>query len=402
MQVIAALIVLCVACAASSQQMIYSFAADWLRGSNPMGGLIRDGAGNLYGTTRDGGASSKGTVFKLSLQGGVWKETVLYSFKGYNYKDGSAPVAPLIFDKAGNLYGTTNTGGTADRGTAFQLSPDGNGGWTETVLHSFYGAIGTYPAAGLVIDATGSLYGTTLAGGNSSCVLNNGSGCGTVFRLKKNLTGKWNVKVLPSFSGQPDGAGPTAAGLAVSSAGSLYGITLYGGVSNAGAAFKLVRVGTTWTYSVIYSFAAGANGTGRDSLVLGKAGNLYGTGGAGGQTDDRIVFKLTPKNGTWTESVLHTFGAPGDGIHPIAVTLDSAGNLYGATLSDGVSSDGVVYKLTPTPSGPWTETILYTFPLNNTGPFPDAPLTWNASQTRLFITAVASDQSAGTVYEVTP
>src|SRR5260370_32758236 len=232
MQVIAALIVLCVACAASSQQMIYSFPSDWLSGSNPMGGLIRDAAGNLYGTTRDGGASSKGTVFKLSLQAGVWKETVLYSCKGYKDKDGSAAVAPLIFDKAGNLYGTTNTGGTADRGTAFQLSPDGNGGWTETVLHSFYGAIGTYPAAGLVIDATGSLYGTTLAGGNSSCVLNNGSGCGTVFRLKKNLTGKWNVKVLHSFSGQPDGAGPRAAGLGSDTAGRLYRLHLLADVAN--------------------------------------------------------------------------------------------------------------------------------------------------------------------------
>src|SRR5258708_7431984 len=185
MQVIATLIVLCAACAASSQQMIYTFPSNGLSGGNPMGGLIRDAAGNLYGTTRDGGASSKGTVFKLSLQGGVWKETVLYSFKGYNYKDGSLPVAALVFDKAGNLYGTTGNGGTADRGTAFQLSPAGNGGWTETVLHSFYGAIGTYPQPVLPIDSAGSLYGTTIAGGDSSCILNNGSGCGTVFRLKK-------------------------------------------------------------------------------------------------------------------------------------------------------------------------------------------------------------------------
>src|SRR5260221_6067942 len=207
MQVIATLIVLCAACAAWSQQTIYTFPSNWLGGANPGGGLIRDAAGNLYGTTRDGGASSNGTVFRLSLQGGVCKETVLYSFKGYNYKDGSLPVATLVFDKAGNLYGTTGNVGTADAGTAFQLSPDGNGGWTETVLHSFYGAIGTYPQAGLVIDAAGSLYGTTIAGGDSSCVLNNGSGCGTVFRLKKNLTGTWNVKGLHSFSGQPDGAG---------------------------------------------------------------------------------------------------------------------------------------------------------------------------------------------------
>ena len=401
MQVIATLIVLCAACAASSQQMIYTFPSNGLSGGNPMGGLIRDAAGNLYGTTRDGGASSKGTVFKLSLQGGVWKETVLYSFKGYNYKDGSLPVAPLVFDKAGNLYGTTGNGGTADRGTAFQLSPDGNGGWTETVLHSFYGAIGTYPQAGLVIDAAGSLYGTTIAGGDSSCVLNNGSGCGTVFRLKKNLTGTWNVKVLHSFSGQPDGAG-AVAGLVSDSAGNLYGSTIQGGSSNAGAVFKLARAGTTLTYSVIYSFAGGPNGTGGGALVLDKAGNLYGPGGGGDQKYDGIVFKLTPNNGTWTESVLHTFGAPGDGIHPIAVTLDSAGNLYGATFSNGVSSDGVVYKLTPTPSGPWTETILYSFPLNNAGPFPDAPLTWNASQTSLFSTALLGGSSGGIVYKVTP
>src|SRR5258708_30440560 len=143
--------------------MILTFPYNGLCGGNPMGGLIQDAAGNLYGTPRDGGASSKGTVFKLSLQGGVWKETVLYSFKGYNYKDGSLPVAALVFDKAGNLYGTTGNGGTADRGTAFQLSPDGNGGWTETVLHSFYGAIGTYPQPGPAIHTAGSLYVTTIA-----------------------------------------------------------------------------------------------------------------------------------------------------------------------------------------------------------------------------------------------
>jgi len=402
MQVIATLIVLCAACAASSQQMIYTFPSNGLGGGNPMGGLIRDAAGNLYGTTRDGGASSKGTVFKLSRQSnGVRKETVLYSFKGYKYKDGSALLATMVVDNAGNLYGTTDAGGTSDRGTAFQLSPDGNGGWTETVLHNFYGAIGTYPQAGLLLDAAGSLYGTTIAGGNSSCTINNGSGCGTVFRLKKNQFGTWNVKVLHSFSGQPDGAGPVA-GLVSDSAGNLYGSTIQGGSSNAGAVFKLARAGTTLTYSVIYSFAGGPNGTGGGALVLDKAGNLYGPGGGGDQRYDGIVFKLTPNNGTWTESVIHTFGAPGDGIHPIAVTLDSAGNLYGATSPDGVSSNGVVYKLTPTPSGPWTETILYTFPLNSNGPSPDAPLTWNTSQTSLFSTALSSGSSGGIVYKVTP
>src|SRR5258708_33959697 len=157
--------------------MILTFPYNGLCGGNPMGGLIQEAAGSLYGTTGDGGASSKGTVFKLSLQGGVWKETVLYSFKGYNYKDGSLPVVPLVFDKAGNLYGTTGNGGTADRGTAFQLSPDGNGDVTRTGLHRFYGAIGTDTQAGLVIEAAGSLYGTTISAVDMSFRLNNGTGC---------------------------------------------------------------------------------------------------------------------------------------------------------------------------------------------------------------------------------
>jgi hypothetical protein len=114
------------------------------------------------------------------------------------------------------------------------------------------------------------------------------------------------------------------------------------------------------------------------------------------------VFRLTPNNGTWTESVLHTFGSSGDGIGPIAVILDSAGNLYGTTMPDGVSSDGIVYKLTPNPNGPWTETILYTFPIDSSGPYPDAPLIWNATQTSLFSTAAVNSISGGTVYELTP
>jgi uncharacterized repeat protein (TIGR03803 family) len=395
------LIALSATSTAATEATVYTFSNAGT-GFNSYGGLIFDSAGNLYGTTREGGAFGSGTVFELSPgPGGVWTETVLYSFKGGS-KDGAHPVAPLVFDKVGNLYGTTYVGGTSYRGTAFELSPDGKGGWTESVIYNFYGKKGTYPEAGLVIDLAGNLYGTTLYGGDGACRSNpNGPSCGTVFRLKKGITGKWIETVIHTFTGAPDGAAP-AGGVVLDGAGNLYGATTYGGGSSAGTVFRLAPAGKTWTYSVIYSFAGGPNGTGGGPLILDNAGNLYGPGGGGDQRYDGIVFRLTPNNGTWTESVLHTFGAPGDGSHPIAVTLDSAGNLYGATLSAGVSSNGIVYKLTPNPNGPWTETILYTFPFVNDGPYPDAPLTLNAAQTSLFSTALGYAPGKDIVYEITP
>ena len=191
----------------------------------PDGALIRDAAGNLYGTTQLGGNFSFGTVFKVDSSG---KETILYRFKGGS--NGDQPVGALIMDKAGNLYGANQGGGTSYDGNVFKLNTAGK----ETVLYSFTGfSDGVYPAAGVIADAEGNLYGTTQYGGGVTCF---GDGCGTVFKLDK--TGKETV--LYSFTGGADGASPVA-GLVRDAAGNLYGTTAFGGdsVCGCGVVFKI-------------------------------------------------------------------------------------------------------------------------------------------------------------------
>jgi uncharacterized repeat protein (TIGR03803 family) len=199
-------------------------------GSDPGGEVIFDPAGkNLYGTTYGGGADGKGTVYELSPSSGTWSETVLYSFTG---ADGANPVAGLVFDKAGNLYGTTSFGGAAQLGTVFMLSPSG-GGWTETVLHSFLntGSDGTNPAAGLTLDASGNLYGTTSFGGAAQL--------GTVFMLSPS-SGGWNETILHAFTGQngPDGGNPDGR-VIFGTNGNLFGTTVSGGKTNQGTVFEM-------------------------------------------------------------------------------------------------------------------------------------------------------------------
>ena len=265
--------------AATHEQVLHSFNQNGTDGFYPSAGLIFDAAGNLYGTTPAGGSGCVpyfgcGTVFELTPTAYVgWTERVLYSFCVGNCDDGSQPFAGLIFDAAGNLYGTTHRGGGFNLGTVFKLSPNGNGGWTETVLHSFsYGTDGIYPSAGLIFDATGNLYGTTTEGGTGSGCGNDG--CGTVFELSPNGNGGWTETVLYSFCSQTnctDGATPVAG------------------------------------------------------LILDAVGNLYGTTNAGGNFFSNCpylcgtVFKLSPNgNGGWTETVLHSFGSFADGASPYA------------------------------------------------------------------------------------
>jgi beta-xylosidase len=202
--------------------------------AGPVSAVIFDAAGNLYGTTRLGGSYYNGTVFRLVPQpDGKWKETVLHNFG--NGKDGSGPVS-LIFDAAGNLYGTTTTGGAYESGchgggcgTVFELSPGYDGKWTERVLHSFgKGTDGVFPSGSLIFDAVGNLYGTTWTGGahSSAC---SGQGCGTVFQLIPGTNGKWTERVLHSFNHNGrDGNGPDSS-LIFDPAGNLYGTTRFGG-----------------------------------------------------------------------------------------------------------------------------------------------------------------------------
>jgi uncharacterized repeat protein (TIGR03803 family) len=325
---------------------------DCTDGQFPVAGLIMDGAGNLYGTTQfgggtgcvDGSASGCGTVFKLAADG---TETVLHPFCSQtDCTDGQFPVAGLIMDGFGNLYGTTQFGGSTGCvngsahgcGIVFKLAPDG----TETVLHSFTGGTdGQSPHAGLIEDRSGNVYGTTQFGGGTSCVNGSANGCGTVFKLAPDGT----ETVLHSFCSQTncaDGQFPVA-GLSMDGAGNLYGTTSYGGANGDGTVFSINP--TTGDESIVYSFCSKviygkcADGAGPVAgLIMDSAGNLYGTTWAGGAYRAGTVFKIAP-NGT--ETVLQSFGAnPGGGL-----IMDSAGHLYGTTYYGGKNNRGTVFEL---------------------------------------------------------
>jgi uncharacterized repeat protein (TIGR03803 family) len=320
-----------------TKAVLHAFRGPPLDGNYPLARLLRDPAGNLYGTTIYGGHSrcdgGCGTVFKLDTTG---KETVLHSFTG-GATDGALPEAGLVRDAAGNLYGTTCRGGGSDSGTVFKLDRTGA---AETVLHSFTGgADGSCPIAGLLRDATGNLYGTTTRGGASAC--DPPYGCGTVFKVDTS----GNETVLYRFTGPPDGQYPED-NLVRDAAGNLYGTTVLGGASACNPPYgcgTVFRLDTTGREVVLHRFTGGADGAKPFAgLVRDAAGNLYGTTGYGGVRDKGTVFKLDT---TGNETVLHSFTGP-DGQLPFhGLIRDAAGNLYGTTVLGGASNSGTVFKL---------------------------------------------------------
>ena len=325
-----------------NETVLHSFTNSDGDGAFPFSGLVMDAARNLYGTTYGGGSSSFGTVFKLDS---LANETVLHSFTG-RPDDGAFPLAGLLMDAAGDLYGTTQDGGAYGQGTVFKLDTSGD----EVVLHSFSrpytdgpGADGAYPQAGLVMDAAGNLYGTASGAG--------AFGWGTVFKLDTS----GNLTVLHTFTNSGgDGADPIG-GLVMDVAGNLYGTTFGGGSSTFGTVFKLDSSGNE---TVLYSFAGpvfggpGADGAlSQAGLIMDLAGNLYGTTGAGGPYGYGTVFKLDPSG---KETVLHSFtGSGGDGLSPsVPLVMDTAGSLFGTTTQGGAYGNfgygygGTVFKLT--------------------------------------------------------
>jgi uncharacterized repeat protein (TIGR03803 family) len=323
-----------------NETVLYSFSGGD-DGSSP-NGLIRDSAHNLYGTTYGGGALGAGVVFKVDKSG---HETVLYTFTGG--ADGGNPYA-VVRDSAGNLYGVTESGGNGV-GVVFKLDTSGN----ETVLYSFTGgADGAYPNS--IIREAGNIYGTTTYGGNASGT----SGAGVVFKL--DMSG--HETVLYTFTGGADG-GNSYAGVIRDSAGNLYGTTSSGGASGAGVVFKVDKSGNE---TVLYSFTGGADGgSPYAGLVRDSPGNFYGTTAFGGTAALGVVFKVDTSG---NETVLHTFKRGRDGDQPdtAGVILDSVGNLYGTAAFAGAGGQGVVYKLDT--SG--HETVLYAFPGAADGQYP--------------------------------
>lgn len=316
-----------------NETTLYSFSGG-TDGGDPYGSLLLDGTGNLYGTTLGGGAYRGGTVFKLDAKG---KETVLYDFRGYP-SDGAEPFAGLIRDSLGNFYGTTFDGGSSEGGTVFKLDPSGN----ETVLHTFAGfpADGEEPAAALVRDGAGNLYGTTFQGG--------AYGGGVVFKL--DAAGVETI--LHNFT-----LGSPQAALVQDAAGNLYGTAFYGGSESCssgypgcGTVFKLSK--TTGNGNVLYSFLGTPDGSNPVStLVRDAAANVYGTTFLGGVYHAGTVFKLDK---TGKETVLYSFTGGADGANPEAgLVMDAAGNLYGTTYLGGDLSCfppygcGAVFKLAP-------------------------------------------------------
>jgi uncharacterized repeat protein (TIGR03803 family) len=331
----------------------------------PGASLVFDSAGNLYSTTANGGANGLGTVFELSPEaGGRWEEKLLHSFGGG--KDGSNPVSNLVFDSSGKLYGTASEGGAYGGGIVFEFTPETGEHWSETVLYSFNinGGDGYYPLAGVILDAAGNLYGTTQRGGvGSGCGGGTESTCGTVFELES----KTSEKILHSFTNDgTDGALPDA-GLILDSAGNLYGTCVNAGsggaTGGAGIVFELTPGSNgDWTETVLHSFAGqdGDDGSYPESgLIFDKAHNLYGTtaaggiAGGGGTVFGGTVFELRPISGGWSEKILYTFGVPSDGLSPGAgLIFDSAGNLYGTTVGGGAygineSGGGTVFEIKP-------------------------------------------------------
>jgi uncharacterized repeat protein (TIGR03803 family) len=371
------------------ETVIYSFvggSGSMADGVNPRAGLINV-SGTLYGTTFIGGfynprfvRHSYGIVFSTTPSG---TETVLHRFTGHG--DGKYPYARLL-DVDGVMYGTTRGGGSGrDFGTVFSITPDG----TETVLHRFKGLDGSGPQAGLV-KVDGVLYGTTEAGGSSNC---NGYGCGTVFKI----TPAGEETVLHRFGSNGDGVGPFAGLVKVR--GTLYGTTAFGGAQDDGVVFAITPSGKE---SILHRFKGGASDGAEPWAGLTNVnGALYGTtfnGGANGNCNGEggcgTVFSITRSG---TETLLHSFGASGDGADPEAGLLNVNGILYGTTLSGGAKGDGTVFSITP--SG--TETVLYSFASKyHDGVAPEAGLI-NVNGTLYGTTVYGGTNDDGTVYSLT-
>jgi len=390
--------------AAQTDSLLHSFNNNGKDGTNPRGGLLADADGNLYGTTYTGGVYNYGTVFELSPKtGGGWTAKVLHSFKE-DGSDGGYPEGTLIFDSAGNLYGTTDSGGTDSEGTAFELSPAAGGKWTEKILWNF-GLSGGFPAAGMIFDAAGNLYGTTAAGGTY--------GGGTVFELSPGTGGTWTATTLHSFTFNTttDGYFPLSSVL-LDSAGNLFGTTYVGGTYGTGTAFELTPgAGGIWTETVLYNFNNGNNGSTDPNsidagLIADAAGNLYGTGFNGGDYNSGGVFELTQgTGGTWTETLLHSFGSKsGDGYNPMAgLIFDASGNLYGTTYNGGTDGYGAAFKLGHNSNGSWTEKTLHSFDDNGKDGYnPYAGLIFGPGGDLYGTTGSGGAYSEGTVFAVKP
>ena len=400
---------------AQQEKVLYSFGATPQDGTEPAN-LISDKAGNLYGIASEG-AYGNGAIFELTPQkGGGWTEKIVHSFCSQpNCTDGDDPRGTLVFDTAGNLYGTTVQGGaygigSGGYGTVFELSPASGGDWTHTVLYSFgNGTDAAIPFSGLIFDASGNLYGTT-----TSEIYNGPYGyslysSGTVFELSQK-NGVWADTLLLTFN---DNGNEIYANLTVDAAGNFYTSTFNPGT--AGTVIELRQSAGTWKQKVL-------SGSGNTSnLIFDAAGNLYGTQSLGGTYGGGVAFELSPKaGGGWTEKALYNFGGVNHGADGYQASsgliFDSAGNLYGTTAYGGgggqecgngmgVTGCGTVYRLTPAQDGTWTETVVYLFGHGTNakaGAYPCCGLLFDSAGNLYGTTLGGGSNDKGAVFEIKP
>jgi len=415
---------LCTSAWAASEKVLYTFH---MKDGGGGGNVTVAPNGYIYGTTAYGGSSKCsqcGVVFRLtSDENGIWKETVLHGFSG---PDGRAPLS-LVLDKAGNLYGTTVNGGPMNQcsnegcGLVFELERRPGGKWIYTVLHYFSVSDGAWPSGGLIFDSEGNLYGATSSGGNtSSCQ----GGCGVIFELTPGSNGQWTESVLYSFQGS-DGEGPNAP-LAFDSVGNIYGTTQHGGAHGSGTVFKL-SLGTKgeWAEQILHSFNFDtADGYWPTSgLTFDVSGNLYGMttfGGTKGEEGWGTAFRLTEaQGGKWQETVLHRFdrNKPEGGLVSSGLLIDSSGNPYGTTAEGGKDKCaagggvgcGVLFELKPQTDDKWTEIVLHSFGNGNDGTFPGGVVSsdWSGhvfgvTEAGGYVGGPCAPDGCGVVYEIAP
>jgi uncharacterized repeat protein (TIGR03803 family) len=381
---------------AATTTVIYSFAGGE-DGEYADTDLVRDAAGNLYGTTVQGGTSASGTVWELSPSNGSWTHSVLYSFSGGT--DGGEPYKGVTLDGQGNIFGTAVTGGSGGCeggcGVVYELTNSGST-WTQTVIHAFTGSDdGAGPGAGLSIDSNGDVYGTTPTGGTY--------GAGTIFRLHRGKGDQWKLKVLHAFTGGSDGIGGSAGRLVLSGT-HVYGTATAGGDNSQGAAFELTQKQSgRWKFMPIYQFTGQPDaGFPYGGLALDISGNLYGTTYYGGASGMGSVYRLARKSGAWSEKLLYSFKGGSDGGAPLGnVVIDATGNLFGTTSGGGSAGDGVIFELSPS-GGKWKETVGHAFQ----GP-PDGALAYNGmvgdgAGNYYGATTRGGASDEGALYEFTP
>lgn len=331
-------------------------------GSTPTGTLVRDAAGNLYGVTSQGGPSTSnfcGTIF--AIIGGNY--SVLHNFGIAGSGDGCYPRSGMTMDSAGNMYGTTWFGGSADFGTVYELVPNGSGGWNYSVIYNFLGGAsndGGDPISALTLDAAGNLYGTTEIGGdNAYCFSSSGNGCGTVYELSPTGEGVFTERVLYVFKGQTNGdlIHPTN-GVTFDSHGNLYGVISYGGSTcggrsreGCGAIYILyLQPNNTWAVRTVYDFSADASNVDAANYPTGDLayynGVFYGYA-HGGASQEGTIYTITPSNhGTWTQQTIYSFGYYPDGAWGAGSPIFGAdGTMYGVTTYGGLNSRGVAFSL---------------------------------------------------------